>query len=231
MVKPKLNHMKIKTSMLALIMIIFASSNSFAQYKYDIGLRTSSFVQERYQLEQRFHLSTTTIVGTIAYGSNSERSSRASENYMDSTLMINSVSNHSTFYTVKVGVQKKIDFPESDQFYVGAAVGITLEPFEQNIINSTYRLDSSTLNIPSSYPFYFAEELSSEYTRNDWDYLHTRVALSFGMDVPITTRIVINAEASFAAVFRNNLNNSSFYIYLKPAISAGFRYRFGKSDS
>lgn len=65
------------------------------------------------------------------------------------------------------------------------------------------------------------------------DLLQTQLALSIGMNVPLTKRFSINAEVSIASIWENRLktySSAASLIYFNLAASGGIRYSFGKRE-
>lgn len=223
--------MKVKNiKIFTLFLFIFVSSGSFAQYKYDIGLKASSYEMERFQLEQRIHLNSPfSIVVTFATGSRGSGSYLQSSIYNDSLVDISNNFSNATNNTLKVGVQRKLGFLETDVFYVGATLGIGFEQQRDNFFTATYLVDDSSQIYPSAYSqIDYGNEISSSHIMNSTNAINAQLALSFGMDVPITKRFSINAEVACAALYRKSFNYQYTGIYFQPSFSGGLRYSFGK---
>lgn len=220
--------MNFKSSILSLFLVIFLSSGSFAQYKYDIGLKVSSYELEQFQLEQRFHLDNPySLVITYAIGSEWNSNYRESIVYNDSLVDITSDYSFRSNNVIKFGVQRKLGFLASDVFYAGATMGIGLENYLTSSYTATHSIQDS-LNFFPYYQYGFSEEIgSTEFTANSRA-INAQLALSFGMDVPISKRFSINAELGFAGIYSRSLNYSTAIIRLVPSISGGLRYQFGK---
>ena len=220
--------MKSKISAVSLFIFIFVSSASFAQYKYDIGVRASSYDMEALQLEQRFHFDNPySIVATIATGS------RGSYNYSQTPVYSDSlVTTTSDYYSarnvcLKVGVQRKLSFFATDVFYAGAALGFGMEDQLSRNYSGTFSVHDSLAPYPHLL-YGYDQEINASTTVINTRAINAQLALSFGMDVPITKRFLINVELGFAGIYQNSLNYPTSIITFRPSISGGLRYQFGK---
>lgn len=211
---------------ISLIAFIFVTTGSFAQYKYDIGLRASSYDMERFQLEQRFHLdSPYSIVVTFASGSSSSGSYSQTPVYNDSLITISNFNYTIQNNALKVGVQRKLGFLATDVFYAGATLGIGYERGQNRSYSSTFSIGDSIVD-PNPY-MYSWNEISSESFQNNTKALNAQLGLSVGMDVPISKRFSINAEIGLAGIFRNSFTYDYSIINLSGTVSGGLRYQFG----
>lgn len=224
--------MNFKTSIFPFVLFIFASFNSFAQYKYDIGLKMSSYEMERFQLEQRIHLNSPySIVVTFATGSRMYGNNTQSSIYNDSLIDVSNNFSFTKNNAIKVGVQRKLGFLETDVFYVGAQLGMGFEQQRDNFFKATYSVNDSTQVYPSAHSYIgYGEEISSNHVTNSSNAINAQLGLSFGMDVPITKRFSINAEIACAALYRKSFNYQYSGIYFQPSFSGGLRYLFGKKE-
>ena len=214
---------------LSLITFIFVSSGSFAQYKYDIGLRTSSYGMERFQLEQRFHFdSPYSLVVTFVNGSSSDGSYSQTPIYNDSLITVSNFSNHVRNNGLKIGVQRKLGFLATDVFYAGVTLGGGYESGNNRSSSTTYSVGDSVVD-PNPY-MYSWNEISSESFNGNNRAINAQLGLSFGMDVPITKRFSINAEIGVMGVFTNSLTYGYSRIDLLSSVSGGVRYQFGKRE-
>ena len=220
--------MKIKiTRAFSLFIFIFVSSSSFAQYKYDIGLKASTYEMERFQLEQRFHLNDPySIVVTLATGSRGSGTNSRSSYYNDSLFDVTNSYYNATNTALKFGVQRKLGFLATDVFYAGATVGIGFEQQRGTYYTATYSVGDS---MPEENPYLYEwSEINSTYQLTQTSAINAQLALSFGMDVPISKRFSINAEVGFAAMYYRSIDYPSSYIHMVPSVSGGLRYSFGK---
>ena len=212
---------------ISLLLFIFVSSSSFAQYKYDIGLRVSSYEMEQFQLEGRFHLNSPyTLVANYSYGSRSSYSSSQTPVYNDSLMDIDSRYFSASNNTVKIGIQRKLRFLATDVFYVGAMLGAGIENRLHSHYEATYTVYDTT-NVPH-FLIYHGTESSSNFNKTKTRSINGQLAISFGMDVPITKRFSINAEVSWATIFDKSPNYSTISMGFFPSVSGGLRYSFGK---
>lgn len=225
--------MKFKTNILTLILIIFVSSGSFAQYKYDIGLKASTYDMERFQLEGRFHLDNPySIVVTLARGGRNNGYLSQTPFYNDSLFDVTQSNFNASNNTLKLGVQRKLGFLASDVFYAGATIGFGYEQQRTYYYTSTYSVHSDST--PSGSPFLYSDvnEISSSNTSNNTSGINAQLGLSFGMDVPLTKRLSINAEIAFAGIYKRFSGSAEYYplniITFQPSLSGGLRYSFGK---
>lgn len=224
--------MYLKRHLLLFGTVSFFAFHSSAQYKWDIGLKTSSFDLERFQLEARYHLdSPYTLTGTFVTGSNAYGSYHTTQVYNDSLVDINNYTFHSTNYGLKLGVQRKLGFLASDVFYAGATMGFGYEQHRNTSYTATYSVEDPSSN--SLYPSYHQDwnEISSNYNEYRADAVNVQLGLTFGMDVPLTKRFSINAEIGLAGYYSRHLDYQLSVITLQPTVSGGVRYRFGKKEN
>lgn len=220
--------MKINVRILTLVLVIFVSSNSFAQYKYDIGIRVSSYEMETFQLEQRFHLDNPySIVATIATGSRGSYNYSQTPVYSDSLVTASSNHYFARNTALKIGLQRKLGFLATDVFYAGATVGVGLENQMSRYYSETFSVQDTLLPYPHL-PFGYSQGISSSENNTNTRAINASLGLSFGMDVPITKRFSINAEIGLAAMYNQSLDYSFTTINLLGTISGGLRYSFGK---
>jgi hypothetical protein len=219
------------TQRAALLLFIFVSSGSFAQYKYDIGLKVSSHDMERFQLEQRFHFDNPySLVVTIASGSKGSGNYTESPYYNDSLFDLTSNFHNVNNTVLKVGVQRKLGFLATDVFYVGATIGMGYEQQRTNLRTTTYSIGASMPTNPPNH--YMWEEISSIHEQNRTNAINAQIGASFGMDVPISKRFSINAEVAFSGMYERSIETSYPYTYitLLGSVSGGLRYQFGKRE-
>jgi len=226
----KSNLMKINISIISFFAFIFVSSASFSQYKYDIGLRASSYDLERFQLDFRYHLdSPYSLVFSIGSGSDGSGNHTQSPVFNDSLLTINNRFQNASNTVFKFGVQRKLGFLASDVFYVGATIGLGFDQERYSNDLATYVVETDSMgNVknPIDYPWGYQ---GSVYSASTFRAVNAQLALSAGMDVPLTKRFSINAEIGFAGIYRKILDNSfTSIITLYPSVSGGLRYSFGK---
>lgn len=223
--------MKSKISIASFFVFLFVSSASFAQYKYDIGLRASTFELERFQLDARFHFdSPYSLLFSISTGSQGSGNYSQSPVYNDSLINVNQSNFNTQNNTIKFGVQRKLGFLATDVFYAGASVGFGFDQrrSSNNVSVYTVETDSSgNLQDPSISPW---EYQSTAFTESNYRGINAQLSLSFGMDVPISKRFSINAELSFAGIYNRTLDSPTPFsiITLQPSVSGGIRYSFGK---
>lgn len=227
--------MKSKISIASFFVFIFVSSASFAQYKYDIGLKASTFDMERFQLEARFHLNNPySIVVALANGSQNGGYSSQTPLYNDSLFDITQSGFSSNNNVLKLGVQRKLGFLASDVFYAGAVVGFGYQRRNNSFYTATYSVDSNSSASENPYLSSNWNEISSNNSSSRTSAINAQLALSFGMDVPITKRFSINAEVSFAGIYERLSGEASYYplsfVHLQSTISGGLRYSFGKRN-
>lgn len=211
-----------------LSVFIFLSTCSLAQYKYDIGLKASSYDLERYQLETRLHLkSPYSLLVNYSYGSSGFLYSHPYTVISDSTFSETNGYLFTQSNTLKFGVQRKLRSLATNIFYVGATFGLGYEKHDLYTYIREYSYDTAppSPNGTGSY-----ELLASNGTNHMYGVLHSQLALSFGIDAPITKHFAINVEASLAGFHSNNLSSKYDYLYLVPSISGGLRYSFIKRE-
>ncbi|MDG1330853.1 MAG: hypothetical protein P8P74_00875 [Crocinitomicaceae bacterium] len=223
--------MKVKISIASLFIFIFVSSASFAQYKYDIGLKASSYEMERLQLESRFHLNNRySIVVTLATGSRSYGSSSQTSFYSDSLFDLTQNHFRATSNTLKIGIQRKLGFLASDVFYAGATIGFGHEQQQNRSYTATYFVQSDSTLSGSPYLYNDWNEISSSDDLNRTSAINAQLGISFGMDIPLTKRFSINAEIAFAGIYKKSLDYPQSFIDLQGNVSGGLRYSFGKRE-
>ena len=220
--------MTFKISKLSLLFFIFVSSGSFAQFRFDTGIKVSSLDQERFLLEQRFHLEKPyTLVATYAFGSQASNFYNSEVNILDSTLNTYSSNYYAQTHTLKFGVQREISWLASDVFYLGGNVGFGYRQYQRSIVNSAFALhDSTALNPPHFHGDY--EEISTSVDWKNTDVILAQLGITFGMDVPLTKRLLINVELGLLYNFGSYLGQRSLFSEMVPALSGGLRYQFGK---
>ncbi len=220
--------MKSKIRIISLFTFIFVSSSSFAQYKYDLGLKVSSYEMEQYQFEGRFHLNTPyTITSHISTGTRNRGGYAQVYNYSDSTMSTYSNSLYAKGTTIKLGIQRKLDFLATNVFYAGATIGLGWEAQRRDIREQTYAIQDSLTVV---YPPIGLNEINSLQTSRKYSAKTAQMALSFGMDIPLTQHILINTEIAFSGTFYRSDEFSSTSFTLRPMLSGGVRYRFGKRE-
>lgn len=217
------------TKKAALFLIIFVSSSSFAQYRYDIGLKASTYDMERFQLEQRFHLkSPYSIVVTFAVGSHGNGYNSQTPIYNDSLITASSYYFNTQNNVLKVGVQRKLGFLATDVFYAGATLGVGYERGRNSSYSATYSIGDSIVD-PNPYSYEW-NTINYDSFENRTKAINTQLGLSFGMDVPISKRLSINAEVGFSGILTNSITYDYLTLDLLGNISGGLRYQFGKAE-
>lgn len=120
--------MENKIRITSLFTFIFVTSVSFAQYKYDIGLKASTYDLERYQLEQRFHFdSPWSITVTLLTGTKFASAISRTPTYSDSLFDDNYEGHDTQNSGIKMGVQRKLGLFATDVFYTGASLGFGVQ--------------------------------------------------------------------------------------------------------
>ncbi|MDG1330852.1 MAG: hypothetical protein P8P74_00870 [Crocinitomicaceae bacterium] len=211
-----------------LIVFVIMSSCSFAQYKFDVGLKTSTYDMERFQFDSRFHFkSPFSIIVSFAAGSQIRSNSSRIPIYTDSLINYTSSYSRKKNYSLKAGVQRKLGFLETEVFYVGATLGAGYLEHFGRFSSETYIIDS----VPA-YPNYtiYTSEISSTESYYSNRTLSAELAVSFGMDVPITKRISINAELGLVTAYRRSLTYSGSFFDQHLSVLGGLRYSFGKRE-
>jgi hypothetical protein len=209
------------------LVFLFFGTGAFSQYKQDIGLKIGSLEEERAQLDYRFHLKFPyTIIASYAYNSNTWSDEGGYVSYFDSTYSVNSEFHQYWFHTVKIGVQRKISGFASDVFYTGATVGVGYKKQRNSYSESTFFFND-TIPAPPPFSYVPGSELSftelHQYTRT----LQAQLAFSFGMDVPISKRFLINAEIGLIGNLAKNAAQNGLSAEITMAFSGGVRYQFG----
>ena len=218
--------MKNKIRITSLFTFIFVSSVSFAQYKYDIGLKASTYDLERFQLEQRFHFdSPWSITVTLLTGTKFASAISKTPTYSDSLFDDNYEGHDTQNRGIKMGVQRKLGLFATDVFYTGASLGFGVQKQRSTYRSTTYSNPGTGENIPG----YNTEisEVSSTIQLYESSEINSQLALSFGMDVPISKRLSINAELGFAGMFSRSMTYDYSRFNLFGSVSGGLRYQFG----
>lgn len=214
----------------SLLFSLFVCFGAMAQYKYDLGIKISSLEEERAQLDYRFHLkSPYTIITSYAYNSNAWSDEGGYVSYADSTYSTNSEFHQYWFHTLKIGVQRKISGFASDVFYTGATVGVGYKKQRNSYSESTFFFND-TIPPPPPYNFVPGSELSFSELHQYTETLQTQLGLSFGMDVPISKRFLINAEVGLVGNLAKNMSQNGLSAEVTMAFSGGVRYQFGKRE-
>ena len=212
--------MNLKTKSVVLFSFIFVSSVSFAQYKYDIGLKASTYDLERFQLEQRYHFdSPWSLVLAVTSGSRWTSTYTEMPIYNDSLFDIAEGCNYLGYHGLKIGVQRKLDLFATKVFYTGASLGVGLRKQREDHRLTTYSHNGIDENNPAWNPEMVI--VSSRQYVYEYSEINAQLALSFGMDVPISKRFIINAELGMAAIYAWSTIN------LQGSVSGGLRYQFG----
>ena len=214
---------------LALFTFIFVSSESFAQCKYDIGVKVSSYEMERFQFEGRLHLNNPyTLVLNYSYGSKSRSGGSQTPVYNDSLTDVKRKYFFAHGHTIKLGLQRKLGFLATDVFYVGASLGVGIENHTFARYSKTYTVqDSSHV---SSYLIGYDPDNNSNFTTTHGRSINTQIALSFGMDIPLTKRLSLNAEIGVANIYEKSSSYPTVTMDFYPSVSGGLRYQFGKRE-
>lgn len=214
----------------ALFLFTFISSTSIAQYKYDIGFKTSTNEMERFQLEQRFHLNSPfSIVVTLMNGSRNSGNYYQTGFYSDSLFDVGYDQLFVKSNSLKIGVQRKLGFLATDVFYAGVSIGMGFKNLSYTNYNTTYSIvDSMAIEPSTSHPN--LQTVTNTVDGIGSRAINTQIAVSFGMDVPISKRLSINTEIGFAGNLTQYSTFNSTMTYLIPSISGGLRYQFGKRE-
>lgn len=221
--------MKTYNWILVIALLIVGQSSSIAQYKYDIGLRASTYDLERFQLDARLHFdSPYSLVFSLANGSRSDGQYTQTPVYNDSLMNINQSFYNTTNNVFKVGVQRKLSFLATDVFYAGATVGFGYDRRRTSNSSSVYIVETDSmgnLQDPFLAPWDFQSSDYSDYISRA---INAQLGLSFGMDVPISKRFSINAEIGLTGIYSRSLDYPTTIINLLGSVSGGLRYSFGK---
>lgn len=210
-----------------LLVFIFFGTGAFSQHKQDIGLKIGSLENERAQLDYRFHLkSPYALAATYCYGTTSYTNSGVITSYSDSTLTTNSEFQEDWFHTIKVGVQRKFTDFASDVFYAGATLGVGYFKRQNSFYQTTFVMNDSLPQTPV-YGVWQNEIVSSSELHQISNIIQTQIALTFGMDVPISKRFLINAEVGLIGNYAKGIDNNASYSEVIVGFSGGVRYQFG----
>ncbi|MFK7787526.1 MAG: hypothetical protein AB8B56_20550 [Crocinitomicaceae bacterium] len=199
--------------------------SSTAQYRYDVGVKVSSYQLDRIQLDARYHLkSPLSLILAFSTGSETVRNrTTIPPVFPDSVFNFSGQFVRKSSHSIKFGVQRELDFLATDFFYGGLTLGIGYVEKRGHISSESYLIDSIVDHQIYSYP------LSSSETFFRTQSLRTELALSFGVDVPITKRLLINGEIGLSTNLQTSLDNSeSAFIYQQFYLSGGLRYSLGK---
>lgn len=205
-------------------------TGAFGQYKHDLALKIGSLEKERAQLDYRFHLkSPYTIIATYCYGMVAYTNEGLVTSFSDSTFTSISEREQTWFHTIKAGVQRKFTGFASDVFYAGATIGAGYFMQRNSFYESTFAMNDSLPQTQVS-NFWQNEEISSSELHQNARIVQTQLALSFGMDVPISKRFTINAEVGLLGNFVDYINSYRNYAEVLVGFSGGVRYQFGKRE-
>lgn len=225
-----LKDMNIHIQQLTLLTTLFLSTISYGQNKHDIGFRVSTLDVQRYQLDYRFHLNSPySIVVSAFNGSRSHGTSSQGPLYNDSLFSVVQSGFSVRNSGLQLGVQRKTMGMASDVFYVGASLGAAWQQHKSSLFSGVYAI-SDTTGSNGNFIRHGSEQVSSEMSNFDSKWLSTKVELTFGMDVPLTKRLLLNAEISLSSFYDRSLTDSFSSFTLMPTASGGIRYQFGKQE-
>lgn len=217
-------HMRTYLARIAAI-IILLPSNSFAQFKHDIGLKLSTNEYERLHVEYRWHANENwALTATFVYGERFDFYSFTDPEVGDSTIEIFTNSGQTKAFNLSLGVIRKLTFMKHNYYYVGGNLGAGQTREWHTESRGLYFLDSTAL----TYGVYQAGEAiedSELYFGRDLFSMVTKLYL--GADVPILDRLTLNMECGIGS----NLSvypNASLYFTSRVYAAAGLRYRFGR---
>jgi hypothetical protein len=215
---------KMRSMVFYTLLLTCLPSNSNAQYTYDVGLRVSSYELERFQAEGRFHLKKPyTFLASFSAGLQRRFNTTEIPVYPDSVFSTSSEYITKTNQSIRLGVQRDIEFLETDFFYGGIALGFGYVTKLGRFSNSSYGIDSTVNNQIYSYEISFSESVLTTKS------LRTELVLSFGVDVPLIKRFSINAEVGLSTNLQTSLDKTeSPFLFQYLYASGGVRYSFGR---
>lgn len=222
--------MNIHIRQLTLLITLFFATFTYGQYKQDIGVRLSTVDIQRYQLDYRFHLNSPySIVVSAFKGSRGHGTFSRGPLYNDSLFSVVQSGFSASNSGLQLGVQRKITGLVSDVFYVGASLGAGFQQHKSSLFTGIYVI-SDTTGSNGDFIRHGAEQVSSEMSNSDSNWLSTQVGLTFGMDVPLTKRLLLNAEISLSSFYDRSLTDSFSSFTFIPTASGGIRYQFGMRE-
>lgn len=199
--------------------------NSTAQYRYDVGLKLSSYQLDWVQIDVRYHLKSPHSL-LLTYSTGTETTNNRTTTppiFPDSVFHFSGQFTQKVGHTVKFGLQRELDFLETNFFYGGITLGVGYIRKRGSIESTSYLVDSIVNYQTYVFPLSSSETLF--LTRS----LRTELALSFGVDVPLTKRLLINGELGLSTNLQTSFNGSeSAFLYQQVYISGGVRYALGK---
>ena len=208
------------------VAFLFFGIAAFSQYKQDIGLKIGSLENERAQLDYRFHLkSPYTILASYCYGTASFTDETDVIYSADSTYLTTSEFQEDWFHTLKIGAQRKFTDFASDVFYAGTTIGAGYFLRRNSDNYAMYSLIDTLpqTQLPDGQIAPIWSDEVHQYSR----ILQMQVALTFGMDVPISKRFLINAEVGLIGNYAKGIDNNASYSEVIVGFSGGVRYQFG----
>lgn len=218
--------MKIYHWILLVVGLIIGQSSAVAQYKYDVGLRISTYELERFQLDGRYHFkSPYSILVSLTSGWYMDSERHEGQIHEDSLIYYSSTRVNESSNSLNIGVQRKLGLFETDMFYGGATIGLGYKKYSGWHSSGVYQIDSTQMN-PS--PVNFTSEVYSSETISSTRTLSAQLTLSIGMDVPLSERLYLNVELGLISAYRSLMNSSSSFFEQYMSFSGGLRYSFGK---
>lgn len=196
--------------------------------KHDLGIRVSSFDQERFQLNYRYHKNEKwTFQVTGQYGSSGNSYYNEKYSLQDSTNYEISVSGYSyDHYGLSIGLRRNLSFMKHNYYYVGAGLGGGYTELVYSSFSALYEVEPSS----DSYPV-FGDLLESEDERQITKGWHSTARIYTGLDIPILDRLSLNLELGIL----NNLTGMPESSWMSNTIygyvSGGLHFNIGKSDS
>ncbi|MFK7784967.1 MAG: hypothetical protein AB8B56_07620 [Crocinitomicaceae bacterium] len=202
---------------------IMISSFSYSQYKYDLGLKISSFDRNALQVEFRTAITPSfSLFTNLNYGGKSDGYGYINDPSGDTLADQFNSSRRLTSYTGIVGFRKAIHSLPGDFFYAGAALGVGYEEYVERDTRLKMYLDENgeSIHVPTG------ETVTVESSTSQlFDYgMFYGLYLNIGMDIPLGKRFSVNCELNAITYYSETESGFGF----APRFSGGLIYSFGK---
>jgi len=205
------------------ITFILTSLFAYSQFSYDLSLKTSSFAQDRLQLEQRFHLkSDYFLLANFNTGRDLDVFTLLEETSGDEITNQRNFNTKQRFYSGRIGIGKQLTFLPTDFFYCAMSVGVGYEEWlnTSNHFYMYYDENGSNLQLETGLPTTVESTFNKTFKSGAFYQLYG----TLGMDVPVTERFSINCELNLSLLYHEAFNSISYPLN----VSGGIRYSFGK---
>lgn len=202
---------------------IITSLAAHSQFNYDIALKTSSFAQDRLQLEQRFHLkSDYFLITNFNIGRDLDVFTLVEDVSGDEITNQRNFTTKQRFYSGRVGVGKRLTFLPMDFFYCATSIWFGYQEWlnSSNHFYVYYDENGSNLELETGLPTTTESTFDETFKSGAFYQLYA----TLGMDVPVTKRFSINCEVNLSLTYHEAFSSMSFPL----TVSGGLRYSFGK---